>query len=302
MEEDFKFSDIVNSANDIVIVTKMDSDDVAQARIVYVNDAFEEITGYSRDEVIGKIPKLFELFDSDEDDKNKVRQCLNERKPVRRTIKSRTKSGEAIWLDMSIVPLINRKGEYSYFATIERDVTRERKLLLELEELSNKHHLTGLYNRRAMDNAMEHELARFHRSGIPFSYILLDLDHFKLINDRYGHPTGDKVLQLISDVIQHEKREYDFSARIGGEEFSILLPGTRLEQAKHFAERLGKQVSELCLSQGEEKIKITASFGVTETINDDKSSSHLYKRVDEALYEAKAAGRDCIRVATTTVI
>jgi diguanylate cyclase (GGDEF)-like protein/PAS domain S-box-containing protein len=301
MEEDFRFSDIVDSANDIVIVTKAEPDDVTHQKIVYVNAAFTAITEYTPEEVIGKKAKLLELFGSDEDARNKVAQSLRDKQPVRATVKSRTKSGKEFWIDISIVPIKNRKGEYAYFASIERDVTKEKTLLIELDRLSNQDPLTGLYNRRALDKAVEQELSRFHRSGIPFSFIMLDLDHFKAINDKYGHSGGDKVLRDISDLIRHEKREYDYAARIGGEEMCILLPDTPLKQAKQFAERLRKLISALHITQGEEDILITASMGVTEAVTEDKNFTQIFKRADEALYEGKAAGRNCIKVAATTI-
>jgi diguanylate cyclase (GGDEF)-like protein/PAS domain S-box-containing protein len=300
MKEDFRFSDIVDFANDIVIVTKAEPDDVTSQKIVYVNTAFTTITEFTPEEVIGKKAKLLELFGADEETKKKVCQSLSNKEPVRATVQSSTKSGKELWLDISIVPIKNRKGEYAYFASIERDVTNEKNLLIELDKLSNLDPLTGLYNRRALNNVAEQELSRFHRSGIPFSFIMLDLDHFKAINDMYGHSAGDKVLREISDLIKHEKREYDYAARIGGEEMCIILPNTPLEQAKRFAERLRIQVSELCISDGEEIIKITASMGVTEAVTEDSNFKQIFIRADESLYEAKTAGRDCIKVAATS--
>lgn len=296
--ENFSFSDIVDSANDIVIVTKAKQDDVTHQEIVYVNAAFSAITEYSAEEAIGKKAKLLELFGSDEEMKNKVCQLLRNKEPVRATVQSRTKSGKELWIDISIVPIKDRISEYSYYASIERDVTKEKNLLIELDRLSNQDPLTGLYNRRALNKASEQELSRFHRSGIPFSFIMLDLDHFKAINDMYGHSAGDKVLQEVADLISHEKREYDYAARIGGEEMCILLPDTLLEQAKNFAERLRKLISELRISQGENDIKVTASMGVTEVVIEDTSIKKIYIRSDKVMYEAKASGRNCIKVAT----
>ncbi|NOG59726.1 MAG: sensor domain-containing diguanylate cyclase [Proteobacteria bacterium] len=300
MEEDFRFSDIVKYANDIVVVTKTRQDDVTHQEIVYVNTAFTTITEYTAEEAIGKKAKLLELFGSDEEAKNNVRQSLRDNKPVRATAQSRTKSGKKLWIDISIVPIKNGQGDYAYFASIERDVTNEKNLLIELDQLSNQDPLTGLYNRRALNKEIEQELSRFHRSGIPFSFILLDLDHFKAINDTYGHSAGDKVLQEISDLIKHEKREYDFAARIGGEEICIMLPDAPLEQAMNFSERLRKLISETCVSQGNENIKVTTSIGVTEVITEDDSIESIFNRADEALYEAKATGRNRIISATTS--
>ncbi len=299
MNEDFRFSDIVDYANDIVIVTKAHPDDVTHQTIVYVNSAFTTITGYTAEEAIGKKAKLLELFGTDEEEKNNVSQSLSNKEPVRATVQSRTKSGEDLWIDISIVPIKDGKGEYAYFASIERDVTNEKNLLIELDRLSNQDPLTGLYNRRALNRAAEQELSRYHRSNIPFSFIMLDLDHFKAINDMYGHSAGDKVLQEVSDLIIHEKREYDFAARIGGEEMCIMLPDAPLEQAKNYAERLRIKISELNIHLGEEDITITASMGVTETETEDESIKQILKRADKALYDAKAAGRNCIRIAET---
>ncbi len=297
MEDNFKFSDIVDSANDIVIVTKAEKGDDTHQKIVYVNAAFTAITEYTAKEAIGKKAKLLELFGSDEETKNKVSQSLRNKVPVRATVQSRTKSGKKLWIDISIVPIKSKKGEDTYFASIERDVTNEKKLLIELDRLSNQDPLTGLYNRRALDKATELELSRFKRSGTPFSFIMLDLDHFKAINDIYGHSAGDKVLQEVSDLISHEKREYDYAARFGGEEICIILPDAPLKKAKQFAERLKKHISELRITQGKKIIKVTTSIGVTEVVKEDTTIDSILKRADDALYEAKNLGRNCVRVA-----
>ncbi len=149
--------------------------------------------------------------------------------------------------------------------------------------------LTGIANRRALDERLQAELQRCHRYGRPLAGILLDVDHFKAINDRYGHLVGDRVLQALADLLVSSVRELDFVARYGGEEFVILLPETDLDGATRFAERLRQAIAGLRVAEG--PAVITASFGVTACAEADTADEFL-GRADQALYAAKHSGRD----------
>ncbi|MBI4040864.1 MAG: diguanylate cyclase [Deltaproteobacteria bacterium] len=167
-----------------------------------------------------------------------------------------------------------------------------------LQELSLTDDLTHLRNGRFFKEKMAEELNRSLRYKHPVSIILLDIDHFKKINDVFGHKTGDQALQKIAHILQKNIRNTDFAARIGGEEFVILLPETSKPQAQDMAERLRKAISKTMIFSREKKMKkqpLTASFGVSSYPHDKtKNAKKLLALADKALYRAKKKGRNRI--------
>jgi diguanylate cyclase (GGDEF)-like protein len=177
------------------------------------------------------------------------------------------------------------------------DITEHKRLEQKLLTLSRTDALTGLLNRGTFLEAAADELARAQRYGRPLSFLGLDLDHFKLINDRYGHPAGDRVLQVFAHTLAGCLRQHDHVGRMGGEEFAVLLPELTLEQAAETAERVLATVRELALNgPGGNVIGFTVSIGVAQ-LAPAEELNHLLSRVDKALYRAKGDGRDCYRVA-----
>jgi diguanylate cyclase (GGDEF)-like protein len=153
--------------------------------------------------------------------------------------------------------------------------------------------LTGVYNRRFMEEAIQREVAEMGRTGYPLSLLMVDIDYFKRINDQYGHSYGDQVLINVAQIIASKVRPFDVVCRYGGEEFLLLLPNTAPSTALARAEELRLTVSELVHSANTAE-QITVSVGVT-TLMQGTSSAALLKRVDQALYQAKAAGRNCVK-------
>lgn len=170
---------------------------------------------------------------------------------------------------------------------------------LRLNQLATQDHLTECANRRHFYALAEAELARSRRYQRTMSLVILDADHFKAINDNYGHAAGDRVLQALADVIVSGLRELDTLGRIGGEEFALLLPETGLEGARQIAERLRGAIEQLRVEHEGRALGVTASFGVTERRADDSGMDALMRRADFALYEAKAAGRNRVAIDRT---
>ncbi len=167
---------------------------------------------------------------------------------------------------------------------------RERTLMTEkLVELSITDELTGLPNRRHLMRKLEEEIARAQRTGHPFALLMIDLDHFKKVNDRHGHPTGDRVLRECADCLRQNIRRTDIAGRYGGEEFCVLLPETSGEGAHRSAEKLRRAVGAL----PDPAPTISVGVAVRQT---HASAEAILRDADEALYEAKAAGRDCVVV------
>ncbi|SHJ69556.1 PAS domain S-box protein [Desulfofundulus thermosubterraneus] len=171
------------------------------------------------------------------------------------------------------------------------DLTDRKKMEEELRCLSITDPLTNAYNRRYFMQVLEQEIERTRRTGLPFSIIMVDLDHFKSINDRFGHAAGDRVLKSLVDMIKQRIRKTDCLARWGGEEFIILLPNTPVDKAAGLAEELRERLSRMDIPGVGH---VTASFGVAGYCPPDTADT-LIMRADNTLYAAKAAGRNCVR-------
>ncbi len=293
---DFKFKDIVELAKDVIIVTKAEPIDEPGPEIVYVNQAFRELTGYSQEEVLGKNPRILQSSGTDEETKKIIHQGLEQKKPVRVTIKNYSKIGEEYWLDLSILPLKNSLGVVTHFVAIERDVTEQKKIEQQLQILSRTDPLTGLLNRRAFDEILIIELSRFKRSHETYSLLMIDIDYFKKINDEYGHAVGDIAIQTIAQTCESNLRLHDKLARWGGEEFCILLPNTDKEAAFIVAEKLRETVSDVSIIESDQKIAVTISIGLSQVEKSDMDHSAIIKRADDNLYKAKKSGRNCVSI------
>jgi two-component system cell cycle response regulator len=165
----------------------------------------------------------------------------------------------------------------------------------ELREKANKDLLTMLPNRSAIMAILEHEIARSHRDHRSVGVVLLDIDHFKKVNDTYGHFAGDAVLRETAARLKASMRAYDHVGRYGGEEFLVVLPNCEMEQARSQAERMRQRLQESkILADAGLGIAVTASFGVTISDLSDRSPDIFVRVADEALYRAKAGGRNCV--------
>ena len=174
---------------------------------------------------------------------------------------------------------------------------KQRQLLTlneKLEQMAATDALTGLPNRRAFNQAMEQQLALWRRKRIPVSLILIDVDFFKRINDTFGHATGDEVLRTVAQALGRNIREADLAARVGGEEFTVLMPDTTLSEATRLGERLRATIETL----PDAPCPVTISLGVTEVATGDTVSS-LFAGADHALYQAKESGRNRVHQART---
>jgi diguanylate cyclase (GGDEF)-like protein len=193
----------------------------------------------------------------------------------------------AIYITLAILSFLN---EYFRDGSQRHLVSAYQRL----ELLFRTDDMTGLYNRRHITEQLAYEALRINRTDSPFSLILFDIDHFKQINDRYGHACGDYVLQSVAVIVKSVLRKVDIAARVGGEEFLVLLPDTYLHSAAIAAERLRKAMEQYPFTYGDIQFSVTVSLGVTEASKDllPDNLDNLVNLADDNLYKAKNRGRN----------
>jgi diguanylate cyclase (GGDEF)-like protein/PAS domain S-box-containing protein len=197
------------------------------------------------------------------------------------------------WGSCVVSVVEEQDGSRSGFLVVTRDATRKKREEDDLRDLATKDFLTGLYNRRAFEEMARQELTRWQRGRDPLSLLIIDADHFKRVNDTHGHGTGDDVLRAIARAVKDQTRELDVVARLGGEEFVVLLPSTDAIGGRAAAERIRLAVEGLRVPAPDgSMVRLTVSVGIAEAARDAASIELLLQRADEALYEAKRRGRN----------
>jgi diguanylate cyclase (GGDEF)-like protein len=191
-----------------------------------------------------------------------------------------------------IAARLGSDGELAGYTLVLRDITRQTYDTDDLRRLLTQDHLTGAVNRARFQQLFEREHRAWRERGAPLSLIMLDIDHFKRVNDTYGHATGDLVLRRFAETIAKAIRPGDVLARLGGEEFAVLLPSRTLSEAAEIADRLRGLVAEMRVETTQGDLSITVSLGcATASPNGD-----LLRSADEALYTAKRNGRDRVHI------
>lgn len=214
--------------------------------------------------------------------------CLTDAYEVEYRIKH--KDGHYLWYyDRGIVTQRDDDGKPLMLQGIVFDITETKKIEERLRYLSERDALTNFYNRRLFFENLEAIIQ--DKEQLPFSLIMFDIDHFKLVNDQYGHLVGDNVLRILSELINKNIRKHDIAYRYGGEEFFIVLPRTKLENAIQIAKRIHEHIE---IKEIPDVKHITVSMGVV-CYKDFESIDDVVKRVDDLLYEAKKAGRNTIK-------
>ncbi len=176
--------------------------------------------------------------------------------------------------------------------TLSEEIARRKVLETELQRQALTDPLTGLSNRRQYELLFRRELDRHKRHGTPLALGMIDLDHFKRINDEHGHEFGDQVLKAVAEALQQPLRSCDILGRFGGEEFILILPETTLQQAVAIAERMRQALRAAAIIKDGQTIRITATFAMTGAYESDENINDMIRRADDALYQGKRAGRD----------
>lgn len=270
---------IQHSAEAIVTVT-------ADGSIQSVNKTFKNIFGHLNGDVVGRqlstyLPQWAILLKQDK------------REAIYETLGRRKDGGE---FPVRILLSRIRRGGITLYIGFLIDLSDIRRIQDKLIHEANHDTLTGLYNRRFFEKQLKLEIAASRRSKLPLSLLMLDIDHFKKVNDTYGHLVGDRTLAFLASELRKQSRKYDVVCRYGGEEFLMLLPQTTLANAQLVAERIRMQVSKLELISNQEKVHFSISLGLT-CLNDENSDIEtIINEADQAMYQAKTAGRNRVEV------
>ena len=264
--------------------------------ITYANPALARITQYSEEEVLGKPANIFRSESTPAGTFQKMLELAAAGQSWRGELLNRAKDGTSHWQDVSVSPVTDAKGAITHFVAIGDEISERKKMEAELRHLATVDPLTCLLNRRSFFALAEHEISRLRRQPGMLCVAMLDVDHFKSINDVYGHHAGDEVLRALAKVSADCMREKDLLGRLGGEEFACILPDTSLDQAMLAAERLRSAIAAKRIPvSGDRSISITVSIGVAALTDRDLGLDAVLQRADQALYSAKLDGRDCIR-------
>lgn len=261
--------------------------------ITHWNKAAEKIFGYAKDEAIGKSPIG---FITPKDEHFEYDKIINRLKAGDKTAetninKNITKDGREIICEWYNTPIFDPNDNVIGWLSLGKDITKEKEEQNRVLYLSQHDPLTGLYNRGFIMEQLEMENARFKRTGIGFSVVILDIDFFKKINDNYGHECGDEVLKRVADIMIKTIRQTDFIGRWGGEEFVIVLPFTDTDGAYVLAEKIRKNIEQEDFIYKDKILKITITAGVACCCKVD-SITDCIRIADEALLQGKATGRN----------
>lgn len=275
----------VDLVDKYVITSNSDPHDV----ITNVSDAFCRISQYSKDELIGNTHSIVRHPDIPDSYYAKIWESLKNGQSWQGEIRNRAKDGSTYWEDVNIEPQYEKNGAITGYMTIRQDITDKKRI----EELSVTDVLTQLFNRLKLDKTLISEIERSNRYQHPLSIILFDIDHFKNVNDTYGHQAGDQVSKEIAVILQSILRTTDIAGRWGGEEFLVICADTDLQGATELSERICAAIANHAFDRVGQ---VTSSFCVA-THSQNGSEADILAHADTALYRAKEGGRNRVAVA-----
>lgn len=277
-----------------------------QGRVEYANPAAERLLGVGRRYLKGRTAANMVAKFQGEDgvelapEEHAVSRVLASAAPLQdQIIGISARDGSATsWAQVSAFPETGTDGGIERVIVTLVDITERKLLEQRLTREAQTDALTGMLNRRHFMQLAGREVLRARRHGVPLSLVMMDVDHFKRINDRHGHQAGDQVLRKLGEICHKLLRENDFACRLGGEEFALLFPETNSAQAEVIAERLRSIIASTIISAPTgAALRWTSSIGVATLQQKDEGIEGLVHRADTALYQAKADGRNLVRIA-----
>lgn len=263
--------------------------------ITYASEAFCEISGYSKDELIGTNHRIIRHSDMKESTYKELWETITSGKTWKGEIKNKKKNGDYYWVKASISPMFDNKGEIISYTAVREDIT-DKKII---EEISITDGLTNIYNRRYFDEIFPKIINEAKRKNELVAFVFMDIDHFKQYNDNYGHQKGDEVLiNFAACLKQSLHRSSDYTFRLGGEEFAVVYQMETKEKAVEFANNLRKNIENLKIEHKYSSVSsyITASMGLICKNANEIVIDEIYKQADDLLYQAKRSGRNQVKV------
>lgn len=266
-----------------IIISRTD----LEGNITEVSEAFCKVSGYKKEHLLGKNHRIVRHPEMKPSFFVKLWETITHGDTWHGEVKNRSKNGSYYWLETIIYPMIDDFGNQVGYTAISHNISNKKRV----EELSITDQLTKLHNRMYMENSFKSEIKRSKRYGYPFSVIMIDIDHFKEVNDTYGHDIGDRVLIEVGRVLFENIRETDILGRWGGEEFLIICPHSSDADALILAEKIRYMIESQPFQSVGNK---TCSLGVAVFDLKEDDYKEVMKRSDEALYRAKNSGRNCV--------
>jgi len=263
--------------------------------ISMMNESAKYIFGLEDDDVIGQpltnlMPQKYRSKHNDYVHSFSQSEISSRPMQSRASVRGLRKDGTEFPIEVTISKI--KVGQKIEMTAVVRDISERAKLVEELSKAAKQDPLTGIYNRRYFSEALTHEIERSDRFDRDITLVIFDLDHFKNVNDTYGHECGDLVLKEVVNIVQNETRTIDIFARWGGEEFIVLLTETSIEDAYNWAERVRNLIADSRIDYDGNEVSVTCSFGVTSKSAHGLSGDALIKDADERLYQAKESGRN----------
>ena len=282
----------IYSSVNAICITCCDGD---ENRIEYVNPAFEHITGYTLQEIKGRDPRFMGIEGCDTEERHRIRLAIRSRERVRSVLRNARKNGEVFYNELLIDPVINADGKVTHFVAVINDITETKQYERRIHHLAHHDPLTGLANRTLLLECLKLAIDRSNRNQTAGALAFIDLDNFKHINDNFGHDAGDAVLRELADRLRSNMRDVDTVARIGGDEFVILI--SQHGAGQHLADLLERIRVSVCtpMTVGDREIVPSASIGVSLFPHDGDSSDQVMRSADAAMYHAKSLGRNNVQ-------
>ncbi len=260
--------------------------------VIFANTRFAELTGFPRERVIGSRARDYYVDDNQRE--RVIERLRTSGSVVNMEVQFRRADGSSFWTLFTVNQAVIQGVEVN-LAWIY-DYTERRNMEEALRDMASKDPLTGIYNRRSFMELGRQQLARSQRFREPMSVVVLDVDHFKKINDSYGHATGDDALRMVAGACASILREYDILGRLGGEEFVVVLPGATPDESRVVAERLRRHIARMPVPGPEGRFHMTASMGIAGVESAGDTLEKAIHRADLALYRAKREGRNRVIV------
>ncbi len=304
-------STALDAAANAVVISDLDG------RCIWANRAFSNISGYSFEEALGRNLSFLKSGIQDQDFYKELWETIVSGKTWHGEIVNKHKLGNLFVEEMTISPVYNDKGVMTNYIAVKQDITIRKRMELDLQaanelmktqmqeivslqdklrEQAIRDPLTDLYNRRILQEAIEREIAQSQRNQKEFCVVMIDVDNFKQLNDRYGHTAGDMVLKSLARILENNTRGGDISCRYGGEEFAILLPNCTIEGARKRALQWRRAFQVLHKSFNGQDLQATLSMGIAVHPGHGEDAESIIDAADKALYTSKGKGKNQVTV------